>query len=224
MQKEILEISQLNKSYHQGSETLEILKDLDYKVSEGMTAAIVGASGSGKSTLMSLIAGLDSPNSGQVKINGQALGDLEEQQLTRFRGENLGIIFQQFHLMSHLSALENVQLPLDILNREQPKEKAKEALSLVNLSHRERHLPGQLSGGENQRVAIARSFVVKPRLLLADEPSGSLDSETGEQVMDLLFKAVADQKMTMVLVTHDRLLAERCDEIWELKNKTLTKI
>ncbi|NRA63740.1 MAG: ABC transporter ATP-binding protein [Pseudobacteriovorax sp.] len=224
MQKEILEISQLNKSYHQGSETLEILKDLDFKVSEGMTAAIVGASGSGKSTLMSLIAGLDSPNSGQVKINGQALGDLEEQQLTRFRGENLGIIFQQFHLMSHLSALENVQLPLDILNREQPKEKAKEALSLVNLSHRERHLPGQLSGGENQRVAIARSFVVKPRLLLADEPSGSLDSETGEQVMDLLFKAVADQKMTMVLVTHDRLLAERCDEIWELKNKTLTKI
>ena len=218
----VLEIKDLSKSYRQGSEELTILKDLNFQVEAGKTAAIVGASGSGKSTLLSLISGLDVADSGELKIKGQDLAQLDEKALTQFRGENLAIIFQQFHLMSHLTAVENVQLPLDILKKRNAKKQAREALAMVGLDHREKHLPGQLSGGENQRVAIARSFVVDPTLLLADEPSGSLDRETGEQVMDILFAAAKEKNMTMVLVTHDEKLAQRCDEVWILKNRQLT--
>lgn len=218
----VLEIKDLRKSYRQGSEELTILKDLNFQVEAGKTAAIVGASGSGKSTLLSLISGLDVADSGELKIKGQDLAQLDEKALTQFRGENLAIIFQQFHLMSHLTAVENVQLPLDILKKRNAKKQAREALAMVGLDHREKHLPGQLSGGENQRVAIARSFVVDPTLLLADEPSGSLDRETGEQVMDILFAAAKEKNMTMVLVTHDEKLAQRCDEVWILKNRQLT--
>ena len=173
----VLEIKNLSKSYQQGSEDLSILKDLNFTIASGHTAAIVGASGSGKSTLLSLISGLDTADEGQLLIKGQNLASLDEKQLTQFRGEHLAIIFQQFHLMNHLTALENVQLPLDILKKPGATAKAREALAMVGLDHREKHLPGQLSGGENQRVAIARSFVVDPTLLLADEPSGSLDRE-----------------------------------------------
>ncbi|SMF34474.1 putative ABC transport system ATP-binding protein [Pseudobacteriovorax antillogorgiicola] len=173
--------------------------------------------------MLSLIAGLDTPSSGDVKINEQNINELDEKSLTRFRGANIGIVFQQFHLMSHLTALDNVRLPLDILGQDNAVEKARDALKLVKLDHREDHLPQQMSGGENQRVAIARSFVVNPKLLLADEPSGSLDQETGKVIMDLLFHAVNERQMTMVLVTHNQDLAKRCDHIWELKQGQLHK-
>ncbi|WP_132320908.1 ABC transporter ATP-binding protein [Pseudobacteriovorax antillogorgiicola] len=219
----ILSLKQVTKNYKQGQNEIEILKGLDLDVVQGQTVAIIGQSGSGKSTLLSLIAGLDTPSSGDVKINEQNINELDEKSLTRFRGANIGIVFQQFHLMSHLTALDNVRLPLDILGQDNAVEKARDALKLVKLDHREDHLPQQMSGGENQRVAIARSFVVNPKLLLADEPSGSLDQETGKVIMDLLFHAVNERQMTMVLVTHNQDLAKRCDHIWELKQGQLHK-
>lgn len=223
-QSPILKITRLSKSYQQGSGSITILKDLNLSVFPGETVAIIGESGSGKSTLLSLIAGLDHPSAGDVSIGGQSVFQLGEKELTKFRGQNLGIIFQQFHLMKHLTALQNVQLPLDILGHKQSQDLAMKALAHVKLEHRAHHLPQQLSGGENQRVAIARSFVVTPKLLLADEPSGSLDSSTGQTVMDILFKAVNERQMTLVLVTHNLELARSCDHIWELKGGTLEPV
>lgn len=219
--KLILNLEKVRKSYFQGEREIEILKGLDLRVPQGAKVAIVGESGSGKSTLLSLIAGLDTPSEGSIAINGQEINLMNQKQLTEFRGQNLGIIFQQYHLMTHLTALENVQLPLEILGHTNSKERARKALKLVKLEHRHQHLPQQLSGGENQRVAIARSLVVQPKLLLADEPSGSLDHRTGEVTMDLLFDAVRDQDMTMVLVTHSLQLARQCDEVWELQDGQL---
>ncbi len=220
-QSPILKINNLSKSYQQGSGSIEILQHLNLSVLPGETVAIIGESGSGKSTLLSLIAGLDYPSSGEVLIDGHSIAALDEKTLTKFRGENLGIIFQQFHLMKHLTALQNVQLPLDILGYKNTKNMALDALKHVKLDHRAHHLPHELSGGENQRVAIARSFVVTPKLLLADEPSGSLDSVTGNTVMDILFQAVKERQMTLVLVTHNLELAKRCDHVWVLKNGSL---
>ncbi|MCB0343264.1 MAG: ABC transporter ATP-binding protein [Pseudobdellovibrionaceae bacterium] len=207
----ILETKALSRSYIQGDREIKALQNFDLSVREGSTVAIVGPSGSGKSTLLSLLAGLDTPSSGTVKISGQDLNQLSESRLTEFRGANIGIVFQQFHLMAHLSALENVALPLEILNRPQPEELAIQALRRVGLETRCDHKPHQLSGGERQRVAIARAFVVQPKILLADEPSGNLDTETGQEVMSLLFELVNSEKMTMLLVTHDTELAIRCD-------------
>lgn len=223
MSETILELSKVKKSYTQGQNSIEILKGIDFSISKGKTAAIIGESGSGKSTLLSLIAGLDSPSSGDIKINNHAINTMDEKSLTKFRGEHIGIIFQQFHLMPHLDALENVRLPLDILGISDPINKAKEALDLVKLGHRVSHTPKELSGGEKQRVAIARSFVVSPSLLLADEPSGSLDNTTGETTMNILFEAVKNRGMTMVLVTHNQSLAKQCDEVWELNQGSLHK-
>jgi putative ABC transport system ATP-binding protein len=172
--------------------------------------AIVGQSGSGKSTLLSMLAGLDQPTQGSIIVDGQDLSRLNQNELTRFRGRSIGIIFQQFHLMRSLTALENVLLPLDILGLPNAEARAMDALQLMGLGARAKHLPQQLSGGECQRVAIARAFVVEPRILLADEPSGNLDTATGEKVMNLLFDAVAQRGMTLILVTHDMQLASRC--------------
>lgn len=208
----ILQIEQLSKSFpHPGSgEPVHVLSDLNLAVGDGETAAIVGQSGSGKSTLLSLMAGLDRPTEGTLRLRGENLPELSEEALTRFRAENIGIVFQQFHLMAHLTALENVVLPLEMARSRDAQSHARTALEQVGLSHRETHFPHQLSGGECQRVAIARALVIQPALLLADEPTGNLDQQTGEQVSDVLFDLVAKQGMTMVLVTHNQELARRC--------------
>lgn len=217
-----LKIEGLRKQYHQGSETLEILKGVNAEFKLGETVAIVGQSGSGKSTLLSLLAGLDRPSSGDVIVDGQSLNQLSEEEMTHFRGERIGIVFQQFHLLPHLTALENVMIPLEILKPgPDVREKALALLKQVDLGHRAHHLPSQLSGGECQRVAIARALVVEPRLLLADEPSGNLDPATGEKVMGLFFDVVRKAQVTGLLVTHSRELAARCDRVLELKNGVL---
>lgn len=207
----VLDVSGLTKSWPiPGGNRITVLKDLALHVEQGESVAIVGPSGSGKSTLLSLLAGLDRPTSGHIKVMNQDMTVLNESQLATFRGEHLGIVFQQFHLMPSLNALENVSLPLEIAGDKDAKAKAESALRDVQLTHRFTHLPKELSGGECQRVAIARALVTKPTLLLADEPSGNLDPDTGAQITDLLFKVAGDHRMTMLLVTHNMELAERC--------------
>lgn len=206
----ILEIKNLTKIFKQGEQKVEVFRDLNLDVNEGETLAILGQSGSGKSTLLSLIAGLDAPTSGDVIIDGQNLTQLNESRLTQYRSEKLGIVFQNYYLFQHLTALENISLPLEISGDPEYKSKALAALHKVGLDHRAHHYPSQLSGGENQRVAIARAFVVQPRLLLADEPSGSLDTKTGDQVMSLLFNLAQTEKTTLILVTHNEELAKKC--------------
>ncbi len=206
----LVEVRQVSKEFQQGETVIPVLRDLTFGVDAGETVAIVGQSGSGKSTLLSMLAGLDQPTKGSIHVDGQDLSRLTQNELTRFRGRSIGIIFQQFHLMRSLTALENVLLPLDILGLPSAEQRAMDALELMGLGARAKHLPQQLSGGECQRVAIARAFVVEPRILLADEPSGNLDTATGEKVMNLLFDAVAQRGMTLILVTHDMQLASRC--------------
>jgi putative ABC transport system ATP-binding protein len=206
----LVEVRQVSKQFQQGETVIPVLRDLSFGVEAGDTVAIVGQSGSGKSTLLSMLAGLDQPTQGTITVDGQDLSRLNQNELTRFRGRSIGIIFQQFHLMRSLTALENVLLPLDILGLPNAEERAMDALNLMGLGARAKHLPQQLSGGECQRVAIARAFVVEPRILLADEPSGNLDTATGDKVMNLLFDAVGQRGMTLILVTHDMQLASRC--------------
>lgn len=213
-----IQIQNLFKSYDLKDEKLTILKNLNAQVNEGEVVAVVGTSGSGKSTLLSLLAGLDTADSGQIVIHGQNMTQLSPKQLIEFRAQNIGIIFQQFHLVSHLTAFENVSLPLDILNRPYSSEKIMKALDEVGLGQRANHKPSELSGGESQRLAIARALITEPKLLLADEPSGNLDVETGQKVMKLFFDQVRRHKTTTILVTHDLSLAEQCDRKLVLKN------
>jgi putative ABC transport system ATP-binding protein len=207
-----VQVQDVFKSYRQGDSLIEVLSGVNLQVESGSTHAILGQSGSGKSTLLSLLAGLDHPTRGVVSIDGQRITGMNEKSLAAFRARNLGIIFQQFHLMANLTALENISLPLEIARDPESLERARQALLQVGLAHREAHMPSQLSGGERQRVAIARALVVKPKLLLADEPSGSLDVKTGKYVMDLLFDLAQQNQMTLILVTHNDELARRCDE------------
>lgn len=213
-----LEISNLKKSFQQGPETLIILNHLNMQVPDSGVVAVVGASGSGKSTFLSLVAGLDYFDEGDIRINGKSLKNLDRQAMTKFRAENIGFVFQQFHLVSHLTAFENIALPLEILGKNFTDDMILAALADVGLDHRAQHKPTELSGGECQRLALARGLIAKPRLLLADEPSGNLDSETGTKVMNLFFDQVRAAKITTVLVTHDLELAKRCDQIFILKN------
>lgn len=208
----ILDVKDLRKSFHTtaGAEPIEVLRGLDLGVEAGESLAILGQSGSGKSTFLTLMAGLDQPTAGSITLNGQIMQSLSEAQLSRFRARNIGIIFQQFHLMSHLTALENVALPLQLFKDDDAEPKASQALEQVGLGHRKDHFPWQLSGGECQRVAIARAIVVRPAILLADEPTGNLDSRTGESIADMLFELVQEQGMTMLFVTHNEHLAQRC--------------
>jgi putative ABC transport system ATP-binding protein len=208
----ILEVNKLFKNFETaaGTETVEVLKDLNMGMEAGETVAILGQSGSGKSTLLTLLAGLDSPSSGEILLNDQNMQSLNEEGLSKFRALNIGIIFQQFHLMSHLTALENVSLPLDLFKDDASTDKAKEALEQVGLGHRIDHFPHQLSGGECQRVAIARAMVVRPSILLADEPTGNLDNSTGELISDMIFDLVSKHNMTLLFVTHNEELALRC--------------
>lgn len=217
----MMKVLELRKSYGQGESRIEVLKGINLEISPGETVALIGKSGSGKSTLLSLLAGLDRPDSGEILVQGQKISDMSEKELTSFRAHNMGIVFQQFHLVSTLTALENVLLPLELLKRSHSLETAKNLLESVGLSHRADHLPSEMSGGECQRVAIARALAIKPAILFADEPSGNLDEETGERVMELLFKMVVETNTTLVLVTHDQDLAKRCSRIIHLEHGSL---
>jgi putative ABC transport system ATP-binding protein len=216
-----LVLKNLVKNFKQGDVQVHVLKGLNAEIKDSEIVAIVGQSGGGKSTLLSLLAGLDRPTSGNIVVGGKDLTDLSEQQMTSFRGEKIGIVFQQFHLLPHLTALENVMVPLEILKESNRETRAKEILEKMNLSHRLNHFPGQLSGGECQRVAIARALVLRPQILLADEPSGNLDSETGAKVMDAFFNVIREHKVTTILVTHSESLAKRCDRQLQLRNGVL---
>ena len=205
-----LQASGLGKSVQDVSGPLSILADVNLRLPRGQTVAIVGASGSGKSTLLSLLAGLDTPSSGEVWVGPQNLFALDEDARAAFRAQHMGFVFQSFQLLGHLSALENVMLPLELAGQPQAQAQASAMLQRVGLGERMRHLPRVLSGGEQQRVALARAFVVQPQLLLADEPTGSLDFATGQVIMDLMLDLNRDSGTTLVLVTHDRQLAARC--------------
>lgn len=217
----MISIKDLKKTYLQGSSEIHALAGVSFDVAPGQTLAIVGPSGSGKTTLLSTMTGLEEPSSGELKILENDIVKMAEKELSLFRAQNIGIIFQQFHLMPQLTAIENVSLPLEILGQRGTFERAARALEQVGLSGRESHLPQQLSGGECQRVAIARAIVGEPKILFADEPSGNLDQDTGEQVMQLIFDLVQKNGMTLVLVTHDRALADRCQKTIELKGGRL---
>jgi putative ABC transport system ATP-binding protein len=214
-------IKNLKKTYPGSIEAVHVLKGINLEIKSGETVALLGRSGSGKSTLLSLLGGLDYPDQGEVWVNGVCLGHLSDKELVKFRATHIGIIFQQFHLVSTLSALENVLLPLNLQKHPLAFDLASGLLSDVGLLDRMHHLPSQLSGGESQRVAIARALAASPSFILADEPSGNLDEETGERVMDLLFKLVRSKNTTMVLVTHDKEVAARCDRIVYLEHGSI---
>ncbi len=192
---------------------VNILRGISLDIGAGETAALVGPSGAGKSSLLMVIGGLERATKGEVAVAGTDLVRLDEDGLARFRRDNVGIVFQGFHLIPTMTALENVALSLEFADAERPFERAEEALRQVGLSHRIDHYPAQLSGGEQQRVAVARAFVGRPRLLLADEPTGNLDGGTGRAIMDLLFSLVAGTGATLLLVTHDEALARRCSRV-----------
>lgn len=221
----VLSVKELCKSWPvpDGS-PIHVLKDLALDVHAGESVAIVGPSGCGKSTLLSLLAGLDRSSMGSIEVMGRDMSQLNESQLAVFRGKHLGIVFQQFHLMPSLTAIENVSLPLEIAGDSAAHTKSLEGLMAVELGHRLTHLPKNLSGGECQRVAIARALVTRPSLLLADEPSGNLDPQTGAQITDLLFDIAARHKMTMILVTHNMELARRCNRQLMMKSGLLTAV
>lgn len=207
----ILAVEHIHKSVTDSTGTLDILRDIDFAVSARQTVAIVGASGSGKSTLLSVMAGLDTPTQGTVRLDGQDLFALDEDARAAVRAQKVGFVFQSFQLLAHLTALENVMLPLELAGRKDARKAATEMLARVGLSQRLNHYPKVLSGGEQQRVALARAFVVHPAVLLADEPTGSLDYATGETVMELMFALNREQGTTLILVTHDTGIAQRCE-------------
>jgi putative ABC transport system ATP-binding protein len=211
MSEPIISVEHVFKSVTDSTGTLEILRDIDFSLAARETAAIVGASGSGKSTLLSIIAGLDTPTRGTVRLAGEDLFTRDEDARAELRARQVGFVFQSFQLMGNLTALENVMLPLELAGRRDARKAATEMLGRVGLGERLGHYPRVLSGGEQQRVALARAFVVRPAVLLADEPTGSLDFATGETVMDLMFELNREQGTTLVLVTHDRAIAARCE-------------
>ena len=208
------------KNGHEES-SLRVLDNLNFSMARGDTVAIVGPSGSGKTTLLQLLAALVHPTGGQIKLDEQALSALSADQLADFRRDNMGIVFQSFHLIDSLTALANAALPLDIAGKADATSQAQSMLERVGLKHRAQHYPQQLSGGEQQRVAIARALVHQPKLILADEPTGNLDEKTGKRVADLLFELHAQSQATLVLVTHDMRLAKRCKRLFWLESGKL---
>ncbi len=217
-------MQRLSKSVTDSGGTLDILRDVDFTLRRGETVAIVGASGSGKSTLLSILAGLDTPTSGQVLLAAENLFALDEDERAALRSRQVGFVFQSFQLLANLSALENVMLPLELAGRRDARAAATRMLQRVGLGERLGHYPRLLSGGEQQRVALARAFVVEPALLLADEPTGSLDFATGEKVMALMFELNREQGTTLVLVTHDRAIAQRCERRIEIEAGRATEL
>jgi len=212
----VLEVTGLGKDVPSGDDTLTILHDISFAVGAGESVAIVGASGSGKSTLLGLMAGLDVPSRGEVRIDGQDFSALNEDARAALRGKALGFVFQSFQLLPALTALENAMLPLELVGNPLAREAATALLERVGLGHRLNHYPKHLSGGEQQRVALARAFAPRPRLLLADEPTGNLDATTGADIIDLMFRMNAEEGTTLILVTHDEALAARCTRVIRL--------
>ncbi|CDN49873.1 ABC transporter ATP-binding protein [Neorhizobium galegae] len=210
MTKTIITLKKADLTLGSAAASVHVLKQIDLEIRAGEAVGIVGPSGSGKSTLLMVLAGLERLDSGEIVINDAPLHALSEDRLADFRGRNIGIVFQSFHLIANMTALENVAVPLELANVKDAFEIARRELAAVGLGERLSHYPGQLSGGEQQRVAIARALAPSPSVLIADEPTGNLDTETGRQIADLLFSKQAERGMTMLLVTHDNALAARC--------------
>ncbi|HJV93088.1 MAG TPA: ABC transporter ATP-binding protein [Azonexus sp.] len=220
-EESVVEVMNLGKTVDNGGEPLTILQDISFSVMSGETVAIVGASGSGKSTLLGLLAGLDVPTAGEIRLDGVALAALDEDDRARQRGKLLGFVFQSFQLLPSLNALENVMLPLELAGVKTAAVSARAWLERVGLDHRLKHYPKHLSGGEQQRVALARAFVADPRLILADEPTGNLDAATGQQIIELMFELNAKQGTTLILVTHDEAIAARCGRVLRIQSGRL---
>jgi putative ABC transport system ATP-binding protein len=212
----VLRTRGIGKTVKSGDSDLVILRDIDLEITSGEAVAIVGASGSGKSTLLALLAGLDTPSAGRVEVEGTSLFDLDEDARAELRGRSVGFVFQSFQLLPSLTALENVMLPLELSGKDDPERTSIEVLKRVGLAERLHHYPKHLSGGEQQRVALARAFVTRPKLLLADEPTGSLDADAAAAVIALLFEMNHEYRTTLVMVTHDESLARRCGRIVRL--------
>ena len=222
----VIEVRDLYKLYRVGDEIVRALDGVNFDICEGEFCAIVGTSGSGKSTLLNMLAGLEKPTKGSVVIAGQHIETLNEDQLVRFRRDNVGFIFQSFHLLGTMNAVENVALPLSFrgIPRDIRLKKADKMLDLVNLKKHKKHLPNQMSGGQQQTVGVARALVVDPKIIFADEPTGNLDSHTSEEVMELMQKVVREQKKTLVMVTHDEHLANYADRIFHIRDGKILKI
>ena len=224
--KKVIEVRNLYKLYRVGDEVVRALDGVNFEIYEGEFCAIVGTSGSGKSTLLNMLAGLEKPTKGTIRIAGKQIEQMNEEQLVRFRRENVGFIFQSFHLMGTMNALENVALPLSFrgVAKNVRMKKADAMLDLVNLKKHKKHLPNQMSGGQQQRVGVARALVVDPRIIFADEPTGNLDSHTSEEVMELMQKVVKEQHKTLVMVTHDSHLASYADRVFHIMDGKIMKI
>ncbi|MCG2588271.1 ABC transporter ATP-binding protein [Rhodohalobacter sulfatireducens] len=219
----ILSVNNLSKTFKSGNKELTVLKDINFSIEKGISCAIVGPSGSGKTTLLGLCAGLDKPTSGDVILNDQKISALKESDLSAIRNEQIGFVFQSFQLIPTLTALENVMVPIELrgVSYREVEKKAIDLLDKVGLRDRVTHYPTQLSGGEQQRVGLARAFIHKPEVLFADEPTGNLDGDTGSQIEDLLFELNKDEGTTLIIVTHDRELASKCNRIIELKSGSI---
>ncbi len=222
----VIEVNNLYKLYRVGSSVVRALNGVSFEVYPGEFCAIVGTSGSGKSTLLNMLAGLEKPTKGEVIVSGQHMEKLNEDGLVKFRRENVGFIFQSFHLIGTMNALENVALPLSFRGeaRGSRLKKADKMLDLVNLKKHKKHMPNQMSGGQQQRVGVARALVVDPKIIFADEPTGNLDSHTSEEVMRLMQKVVREQKRTLVMVTHDNHLATYADRVFHIIDGKIVKI
>jgi putative ABC transport system ATP-binding protein len=216
--KPTIALAGVNLSLGRAAARVHILKDIDLNIGRGEAVGLVGPSGSGKSTLLMVMAGLERPDTGQVAVAGHDLGALNEDGLARFRGRNVGIVFQSFHLIPTMTALENVAVPLELAGAADARERARRELVAVGLAERLDHYPVQLSGGEQQRVALARAHAPNPAVLMADEPTGNLDDATGQHIIDLLFAGHKERGTTLVLVTHDAALAQRCDRVVRLRS------
>lgn len=224
--EKVIEVKNLYKLYRVGDEVVRALDGVDFYISKGEFCAIVGTSGSGKSTLLNMLAGLEKPTKGEVIIGGEHIEKLGEEQLVKFRRDNVGFIFQSFHLLGTMNAVENVALPLSFrgVPRNERMKEADRMLDLVNLKKHKKHFPNQMSGGQQQRVGVARALVVNPKIIFADEPTGNLDSHTSEEVMELMQRIVKEQKKTLVMVTHDSHLATYADRIFHISDGKILKI
>ena len=218
MDEPAVKLENVHLSLGQGAARVHILKGISLQIARGKTTGLVGPSGSGKSTLLMVVAGLERPDAGAVEVNGVGLERLGEDALARFRGAQIGIVFQSFHLIPTMTALENVAIPLELAGAAAPFARARAGLDAVGLSHRCAHYPAQLSGGEQQRVALARALAPDPAILVADEPTGNLDETTGQSIIDLMFALKRDRGATLILVTHDLALASKCDRIVKLRS------
>ena len=217
-------LSGINLSLGRGAARVHILKDVDLHIGSGEAIGLVGPSGSGKTTLLMVLAGLERTDTGSIVVAGEDLTGLDEDALARFRGRNVGIVFQSFHLIPTMTALENVAVPLELAGNPAAFDRAREELAAVGLAERLNHYPAQLSGGEQQRVALARALAPNPAILVADEPTGNLDEATGKQIIELLFKGHVERGTTLILVTHDNALAQRCDRIVRLRSGRIDSV